>query len=364
MKTSSTVLLRGTSANDTFKVPLGRTLFNTSFDGGRGTDTLDLTDYVTSGVTIRLIDGYQRSQGSVITDRAFTGVIGSIPSIVDSTSLRGTITSVESLIGSKGNDFLSADMAGATVTLNGGLGNDALQTFGNVAAATLIGGLGNDWFDVGTAGSILIGGTVDATGAHGDGEYDVFRVGPSATIRDFEVGIDRLLFSSNHSFDSAYATGTWVPDNAGGSTFMVGGQAKITLNGVAPEVAASIAYGFEYLAEGGVLHGSTRDDVLHAGLETVERVVVGSNGGNDLVIQFDRANDVIQFAGDLQPVWSDTYVNGQQALMATYAGGSLTLTGLTTGDVPFLHVEGFVGPASYGVHGPGSWSVPSDASFF
>jgi hypothetical protein len=364
-KASSTFLLRGTSGNDVFRVPDGRTLLNTSFDGGRGNDTLDLSSYATSGVTVRLLEGYAKIHGSVVTDLSFTGVVGSYPTITNSTTVRGTIKGIENVIGSGGNDFLSADINGGVVRLDGGGGNDALQAYGNIAGATLIGGLGSDWFDAYKSGTILIGGTLDAAGgAHGDGEYDVFSIANAATIRDFEVNIDRLIFSSNHSMDAAYAAGTWITDGAGGSIFMVGGQAKLTLTGVAPDVAATIPYGFQYSPENGVLQGSSGDDVLHLGSSFVERVVIGQSNGDDIVLQFAKGTDIIQFTDGLQPVWSNTYVNGQKALLGSFDGGSVTLTGLSTDDVPALNIEGVGDPAQYGAAGISSWSVPTDAALF
>ncbi|WP_308515732.1 hypothetical protein [Sphingomonas flavescens] len=358
MLRSSTTSVVGGNGNDILRVPSGHSLFDTTFDGGKGSDTLDLTNYSTRGVTIQLIDGYIHSNGSSVTDVAYTGVPAASAPLTG--SVRGTIKNVENLTGSAGNDVLVVDIKGVVTTINGGDGNDYLYANVYDNSATLIGGHGNDWLLSLAPSTTLVGGTMDATGAHGDGQRDFFELGPYATILDFELGTDRLIFSSNHSMDAAFAAGQWISDGKGGSTFMVNGAAEVTLAGIAPALAQTIDYGFHYVPDNGVLQGSSGKDVLQTNVNQVDRVIVGANSNDDIVTHFDPAMDVLQFNDGLQPNWSDSVVNGMPSLLATFAGGSLTLTGLTTADLANMHIDGVSGFPSTSTPMLSYWSVSTD----
>ena len=365
---TSTISVTGTNGDDILHIPVGYDITQVSVNGGRGSDTLDLSTYQpgsTPGVILDIEASGARSPGSVVSDQSFSGVPGSLPNTGH--TVTGTITNVENLIGTTGNDILSVNLAGITTRLDGGAGNDYLSA-SNATSATLIGGAGSDWLLSTVAGSTLIGGSVDSSGTvHEDGSIDTFQVGvPAVTIADFQVGTDRLIFGTNHSMDAAFAAAAWVDNGSGGSTLMVNGAARVTLAGVPVSTAQTISYGFEYVSTGnGTMQGGATNDVLNCSNNYVDTVMTGPNSGNDLILNFNKAQDVLDFTSDTQVTWCNTFVNGQDALLGTFAGGSVTMTGLSTADLGALHIHGLATPAMIDPMDHISWwSVPSDAALF
>lgn len=366
LKSAQTITVTGTNGDDILHIPSGYDIMQVAVNGGRGSDTLDLSTYqpgVTPGVTIDVLASGARSPGSIVNDQPFSGIPGSVAGPANYVS--GTIQSVENLIGTTGNDNLSMNLSGITTRIDGGAGNDFIQVSG-ASSATLIGGSGSDWLNSTVAGSTLIGGSVDSSGIiHEDGSVDTFQVGlPHVTIADFQVGTDRLLFGTNHSMDAAFAAATWVDDGHGDATLMVNGAARVTLTGISVSAAQTIAYGFSYGSSGnGVFQGQSTNDVLLCSNNYAETVVTGAGTGNDLVTHFNTAQDFLQFTSDTQVTWSNTFVNGQESLLGTFAGGSVTLVGLTTSDVGAIHVQGLVTPPTTDPMDHMSWwSVPSDTA--
>jgi hypothetical protein len=145
---------------------------------------------------------------------------------------------------------------------------------------------------------------------------------------------------------------------------MVNGTAEVDLANLTPAQASTIALGFHYASENGLAYGGPGDDIIELGSAQVDTVVIGANSGNDLVTQFDKTNDVLQFNDGLNPTWSDTYVNGMHALLGEYSGGSVTLTGLTTADLSSLHIQGVSGSAVVGAPHASTWSSTSDLFHF
>jgi hypothetical protein len=365
-KSASTISVTGTNGDDILHIPAGYDITQVTVNGGRGNDTLDLSTYqagTTPGVYVDIEASGTRSPGSIVSDQSFSGVPGSLPNTGH--TVQGTITNVENLIGTTGNDVLSMNLAGITTRLDGGAGNDYLSVSG-AASATLIGGSGSDWLISTVAGSTLIGGSVDSSGVvHEDGSVDTFQIGlPQVTIDDFQVGTDRLIFGTNHSMDAAFAAATWVDNGSGGSTLMVNGAARVTLAGIPVSTAQTIGYGFEYVSTGnGTVQGGATNDVLNCSNNYVETVMTGPSTGNDLVLHFNPSQDLLDFTSDAQVSWSNTFVNGEESLLGTFAGGSVTLMGLTTADVGSLHVQGLVTPPTIDPTDHMSWwSVPSDAA--
>jgi hypothetical protein len=88
------------------------------------------------------------------------------------------------------------------------------------------------------------------------------------------------------------------------------------------------------------------------------------DNGDDAVVNFNIASDILVFEDGVVPLWSDTFVNGAPALLGTWASGSVTIQGLQTSDVPYLHIEGVSSSPTYGADGPGPWSVASDNLLF
>jgi hypothetical protein len=164
--------------------------------------------------------------------------------------------------------------------------------------------------------------------------------------------------------DAAFAAGTWVSDGAAGATLMVNGSAVVDLANVAPAQASTIPLDLHYTSENGQAYGSSGDDILELGSSQVDTVIITPNSGNDLVTQFDKSNDILQFNGGASPTWSDTYVNGMHALLGVYSGGSVTLTGLTTADLATLHIQGVSGAPITAAPEASSWSSTSDLFHF
>lgn len=364
MSSSSTLVsVNGTNGDDTLYIPAGYDITQVSVNGGKGVNTLDLSTYepnTTPGVYIDFETPGARSAGSVVSDFSFHGIAASIGNT--NPAVFGTISNIQRVIGTTGNDILSSNATVPSVYFSGGAGNDWLQVSA-ATNATLIGGTGYDWLQTSAAHATLFGGTVNASGAANmDSSYDTFQVGIyGATIMDFS-STDRLIFGSNHGADAAFAAATWQSDGHGGSELMVNGTARIDLAGVSLATAETISYGFQYASQYGILYGGSSNDVLRCGNGT-DTVQIGSNLGNDIVTSFDKSADILDFTNDVQVSWSDTEVNGQQALLGTFAGGSVTLTGLATSDVSSLHIEGLttlwtIDPT----HHMSWWSVPSDAA--
>ena len=369
-KPSSTITVTGTNGDDILHIPAGYDITQVSVNGRGGTDTLDLSNYQapngSSGVYLSET-GTTSQPDSAVSDWSFVGVPGSSSSYGH--LVFGTIQSIENLTGSSGNDWLMMGVGGIPTTLNGGPGNDYLSA-SNAASATLIGGSGSDWIYSVVPNSTLIGGSLVNGVVHEDPagtSVDTFEIGPvNVNILDFQVGTDRLLFDATATHP-AFTGGIWVDNGSGGSTLMVIGAARVTLDGISPSTAQqSVAFGFEYTSTAnGIFQGGPTNDVLYCNPNYAETVVTGPGTGNDVVMNFDKTHDVLDFASDTQVTWSNTYVNGQESLLGMFGGGSVTLTGLTTNDLSSgaLHVQGLITPATIDPTDHMSWwSVPSDAA--
>lgn len=353
--------VKGDSGDNVLTLPAGATITNTVIDGGRGNDILDLSGYESAGVSLSLPSGFAKSN-SAVTDKPFTGTFATFD-FVDETTVRGTIKNIEGVIGTSGNDFLFLNVNGAMPKLvDGGDGNDVVEALGG--NATLIGGDGSDWIVSYGQGNTAIGGVNDGDLSTSDGLRDFYYLGSAPTILDFEVGTDQLIFETGMSTVDSYLsplTAQWVSNGAGGATFMVNNVAEVTLANVDPVTAASITFGFAFLAENGVSEGRSGDDLLFVGVNVADRIKLGSDSGNDLAVSFDASLDILVFEDGVVPTWSNTLVNGAQALVGSFSGGSITLMGLDMDDVAGLNIDGSRGSLA-GSTAPveSAWSVESD----
>jgi hypothetical protein len=346
----------GTSGDDVLKVPTGATLSGVLFDGGRGNDTLDLSSYESPGVRLMLSYGYAKSN-SALWEEAFTGAFTTAPILA--TKVSGSIKNIESVIGTDGDDQLTLfTPASLTKFADGGPGDDCINPRGGLG----IGGTGSDWLVSYVAGNTLVGGTYVDRVAIPDGEKDQYYLNSAPTILDFEVGIDKLIFERNVSDIPAIESAVWESDGNGGASLYVNGVVAVSLAGVSPADAETITFGFALTAYNGILQGSVGDDMLYSSSSS-ERIIVGANSGHDLVVDFSM-NDVLVFEGDGLLVWSDTFINGQSALVGTWGNSSITLEGYTTAAVPSLTMESATGEYELGSPGLSSWSVASDADYF
>ena len=351
--TSFTV--KGTRGDDTnLTLPSGALITQATIDGGAGSDTLNLSGYG-SGVTLLLEGGFAKSK-STVADQAFTGLFGNY--LVGSNSVSGSIRNVENVIGTDYNDYLFASILNTPKYLDGGDGNDVLNSLGG--NATLVGGAGCDWLVGYWQNVTLVGGTYVNGTASGDEQTDYFYTGSqNPLILDFEVGTDKLIceFASG-----SVEIGAWVSNGAGGATLMVSGVAEVTLANVDVALAETIEIGYALFSDTGHLEGSSGDDLLFVGSVAPTRIHLGADNGNDATVGFDIHSDVLVFEDGVSPTWSDTMVNGAVALLGTWAGGSITLQGLGTDDVPSLLIEGLASAPDFGPPGAGPWSTDTDFS--
>ena len=353
----------GTDGNDAALVlPAGATLLNTTIDGRRGIDTLDLSGYASDGVYVSLQYGLAKAK-SLVAEQPFTGVFGN-STLAGATTASGTIRNVENLIGTAGNDFLFVHtLPGVAKYVDGGAGNDVVHALGG--NATLFGGAGNDWLVSYYDGNILIGGADDGDLATSDGVRDFYYLGSAPTILDFEADFDQLLveLGDGQSASTVYAPGAAVWVSAGaGSALYVNGVHEVTLANVDLATAQDIGFGVVVSPIDGVVSGGPGDDMLYAGGHTnVTSVVVAPNSGNDVIINFTPSLDTLVLEDGVSPHWSNTIINGAAALVATFVGGSITFQGLSIDDVGSIMIQGDRGTVSESA-GPieSAWSVDSD----
>ena len=152
-------IVRGSSAGDTL---VGNDQSN-SLAGGGG------NDYLIGGVGADTLDGgggvdtvsYQDSGAAVtISLESMDGQLGG-------DAEGDVLVGVEAVVGSAGEDFISAETITDDVSLFGGDGNDTLQ--GGGGASMLEGGEGNDSLGGGFANDRLVGGAGDDTLRGGGG---------------------------------------------------------------------------------------------------------------------------------------------------------------------------------------------------
>ena len=353
----TTITVRGTKGDDpNLTIPSGALITQVTVDGGTGLDTLNLSNYTVGGVTIGLNSGAKVV--SYVTPKAFTGLFPDYV-IKDSSTVSGTIKNVESLVGTDFNDALTITVQSVNKLLDGGAGNDRLVINGG-GTNLVIGGLGSDW--LGSSGApTYVGGTYANGVATRDSEADYFLCSAPVTILDFEVGIDRLIIHEDNAAMLAFLTGSsWAAYGDSGSALMLNGVAEVVLPDVPLSLARTIELGFTLFADAsGRIEGSSGDDILWSGQTGTAYYVFGADSGNDIAAAFDILSDVLVFEDGIAPVWSDTLVNGAQALLGTWADGSVTIQGLSTADVPNLHTQN-MGTPQYGDAGPGPWSTGSD----
>lgn len=330
----------GTDGDDRLVLPAGATLPGVTIDGGKGSDTLDLSGYNSKGVYIRVEPGYSR-QNSSVAEQPFTGVFGSQK--FTAPLISGSIRNVENLIGTSGDDFLYV-MANGPIPkrVEGGPGDDVVHSLGG--NARLIGGPGSDWLVSYWENNVLIAGDDDGDPSP-DGVRDFFYLGSAPTILDYEVGTDHILLESvAGSVAAIYNSVEWRAEGSG-SSLWINGVREVTLANVGVEQAKTIAFGLILSAVDNVVEGGPNDDFLYvsgsAGVET--RVMIGANSGDDVLKVFDLGWDRLVFAPDLDVVWSNSIVNGATALVATFQGGSITIEGLSMADVPAIRITGPAG---------------------
>ena len=139
------------------------------------------------------------------------------------------------------------------------------------------------------------------------------------------------------------------------------GSISAILANITPDVAATIPIQKVIVDNGGQLHGTSGDDELFptANANGVT-IYFDANSGNDYITHFNMTLDTLVFPQNTSIVWHDTLVNGEAALLGTFAGGSVTIGGLNLSEVSQLHLLG-VASSTTGAEIASAWSVPSDS---
>ncbi len=299
--------------------------------GGVGTDALfggDGNDTLSGGADADVLDG---GAGFDVADysASATGVTINLQTGAASggDAQGDTLTGIEGVIGSGGNDALTAGASGGTLfggtgndTLQGGAGNDALT--GGDGADTLTGGVGNDTLSGGAgldaavftgpvtdysfgfaAGNILIV-TDSVAGRDGVDRLDgvefasfngvTYRViagddGANTTLQGPNDGTPSLIIAhAGNDWGGGHATSDVVFGGAGNDT-LDGGNGNDTLVGEADDDLLR--------GDGGndALFGGTGNDTLQGGAGN-DRLEGGD--GNDLLEGGDGADTQVGGAGD------------------------------------------------------------------
>lgn len=326
----------GTKGNDTALVANVDQLSRTSYDGGAGYDTLNLSA-LASGVTLQ-VSLINPGSSELFPQSAFYGswweyINRDLPG-----QINGTIRSFERIVGSNYNDYLT--LSGGTVArvVDGGGGDDAIRVGGSSGSNTSIGGPGSDQLFGGWISDILVGGTYSGGFAPGDDTRDVFTVS-TGTILDFEIGVDELYIDTG---STTSATWTNVTTSYGsGARLSISANNIITLIGVTADQMNAQPLGYVLIANGRTVTSGAGDDFIFDTVSTssVDRYIFPSGSGNDELVGFDVQFDTLVFANS--PTYTQVDYHGEAALLATYDGGasSVLLIGLSLAQQATLQVE-------------------------
>lgn len=328
----------GTKGNDIAEVTSIAALAQTVYDGGAGYDIFDLSG-LTSGVSISLMIG-NPSSSQVWPNSPFSGswwdysVTGPI--------YRDSIKNFEKIVGTDFGDQIYLNGSNVARVIDGGGGDDAIHTGSSTGTTTAIGGEGSDQLFGSRNTDLLVGGTYDGNVVEFDETPDEFTMF-SGTIRDFEVGFDKLFIDAAN-LPGEMTTATWVDvDTSYGpaARLTIAADRVITLVGVDAATMNASANGYVRVGRGGDLTSGAGDDLIldNTTTATVDRFIFPAGSGDDFLVGFDLPNDTLVF--DEEPSWSMVDHHGEQALLATYDGGasSVLLVGLTLDDLPSLNVD-------------------------
>lgn len=325
---------KGTSGNDTFHVGSLSQLQSSTYDGGGGIDTLDLSA-LTTGISLGLASEmtYKTGKSVLWADLPFSGFYTDVYTAMnaDTNKITGSINNIERVIGTSGNDQIGMGNLGYA---DGGAGNDYLS------GGTVVGGTGADYVDGTGTSSILVGGTYVNGVATGDHTTDWFEVdGASGAILDFEVGIDKLVLPNVSSNPGGIPNAVWEATTYNGvasSVLHVNGQTVI-LAGITPDVANTIEIGQFFSNTTATITSGPGDDIIWPS-SGPSQLIFGAGSGNDIITHFNLTDDHLVFTSGAPTSWTDVLVNGEHAIQGFYDDGhsSVTILGLTTGDTSHL----------------------------
>ena len=183
---------------------VGKTKFSAVIDGGKATDTLNLTDSV-SGDAFFLHDSYSKLHDTITALSKLDGTLTALDDGMGRATVARAI-SLETINAGNGDDIIDLtspkfDMGGIGMTINGEAGNDTI--WAAEGDDTLLGGMGDDKLEGGEGDDTIIGGNGDDTLTGGAGsDTFVFHANlDTDVVKDFDLDEeDSLLFRENGSF--------------------------------------------------------------------------------------------------------------------------------------------------------------------
>lgn len=333
---SSGLKWTGTKGNDTATITNLTALAQTSYDGGAGYDTFDLSA-LDSGVSISLMLG-NPSNSQVWPNSPFSGSWWDYH--VSGPRYTGTIKNFEKIVGTDFGDYIELNGGNIARVVDGGGGDDAINMGSSTGTNTAIGGTGSDQLFGGRNTDLLIGGTYTGSAVQLDGTPDEF-VMYSGSIRDFEVGIDKLFIDAAN-LPGQMTSATWedvTTDYGAAARLTIAADRVITIIGVSAATMNANANGYVRLVQNGELTSGAGDDLIldTASTVSVDRFVFPAGSGNDYLVGFDIEYDTLVFAE--LPTWSTVDHHGEATLLATSGSSSVLLIGLTMDDVLSLQVD-------------------------
>ncbi len=387
-----------TTGENSFSYNTSSRYFQTIWDAG-GTDEIiitgntaaiiDLTpgSWIDVGTTLRFTDNTGTQVGTreatvfIAPDTVIENVVGGS----GNDQLIGN-SAANTLHGNAGNDAISADAGHDLITggagrdtmrgeagndsiyagagdnsgdiADGGTGNDIIG--GGAGNDTLIGGQGSDIHYGGSGSDIIITGSytdvnndgiaslTEANTNETDDEivwagsgndsiragngHDILGSGPEGDDVMAYGGNDVLYGGSDAGSDTLDAgSGNDTIFGAGGNDQLLGGTGSdLIYNGTGDDIIVA--------GDGDdTLYAGPGDDTLTGGDDS-DRFEILANNGNDVITDFDTANDILilneianfRIIGDITSAASNTTQNGTSGLLISFTeGNSLFLTGIT-----------------------------------
>ena len=340
LSTSPSVVIDGSSGDDTFIATGGVLRAGQQIDGGGGTNTLELEGGGWFGLntptTLNNIQAVTATEGQ--------GGAEPVINLRNGTDLTLTLTSAATNQQSAGAII---DGANNDDTIYLGAGSDVVHVGG--AGETVIGGSGNDVFYVNSAS---IGATIEA----GSGTSALFvQGGGTMTMGANITGIHNVfLQNAGTSYDfTANATAGMVIHASGDNDTIVAGSASQTVVGSTGnlDVQASAANAGVGVRSG---TGTNELDITSGGTATLNS---GDNaGGAGQVLAGGAAGDTLEDAGHYGVTFQDSTAGIQGDTLADLSKvDTIHITDLTLGSI--TGTPTYVG--GYGTSSSGTLAIPN-----
>jgi hypothetical protein len=342
---SSNLKWTGTKGNDIAHVLTANALAHTSYDGGSGYDTLDLSGITTGGVSVDVIigSGPGNSFSRVWATSTFEGSWWNYYSghLAGTAELDGSIINFEKIVGTNFNDYLELRGGSVARVIDGGGGDDAIYMAGSSGSNTAVGGSGSDQLFGSYSSDILVGGTYANGVVTIDAVRDEFEA-YAGTILDFNPAVDSLYIDGG-SLIGQLAAQQWVnvtTSYGSAAQLQITAGRSITLVGVAAEQMNAIFKGF--VLDGGSSGVTSRpgdDFIIGSDLGSADHFIFPSGSGHDELLRFDVQLDTLVFPD--QVTWTEVSYHGETSLLGTYDGGhsSVLLIGITAAQESQLIIE-------------------------